>query len=67
MTLSRRWVRGAVWVVLLMVGSVLARAQEVSGSISGTVRGCLGGQCERRRSDLDEHRPGVRRAHPEDR
>jgi hypothetical protein len=37
MTLSRRWVRGAVWVVLLMVGSVLARAQEVSGSISGTV------------------------------
>ena len=37
MTLSRRWVRGAVWVVLLMVGSVMARAQEVSGSISGTV------------------------------
>ncbi len=37
MTLSRRWVRGAVWVVLLMTGSVLARAQEVSGSISGTV------------------------------
>src|SRR5580693_1097216 len=37
MTLSRRWVRGAVWLVLLMVGSVLARAQEVSGSISGTV------------------------------
>ncbi len=37
MTLSRRWVRGAVWVVLLMAGSVLARAQEVSGSISGTV------------------------------
>ncbi len=37
MTLSRRWVRGAVWVVLLMVGSVLARAQEVSGNISGTV------------------------------
>jgi hypothetical protein len=37
MTLSRRWVRGVVWVVLLMVGSVLARAQEVSGSISGTV------------------------------
>lgn len=37
MTLSRRWVHGAVWVVLLMVGSVLARAQEVSGSISGTV------------------------------
>ena len=37
MTLSRRWVRGAVWVVLLIVGSVLARAQEVSGSISGTV------------------------------
>src|ERR1035437_6386608 len=36
MTLSRRWVRGAVWVVLLMVGSVVARAQ-VSGSISGTV------------------------------
>ena len=37
MTLSRRWVRGAVWVVLLMVGPVLARAQEISGSISGTV------------------------------
>ena len=37
MTLSRRWVRGAMWVVLLMVGSVLARAQEVSGSISGTI------------------------------
>src|ERR1039458_10610116 len=37
MTLSRRWVRGAVWVVLLMVGSVLARAQEISGRVSGTV------------------------------
>jgi hypothetical protein len=37
MTLSRRWVRGAVWFVLLMVGSVLARAQEVSGNVSGTV------------------------------
>jgi hypothetical protein len=37
MTLSRRWVRGAVWIVLLVVGSVLARAQEVSGSIAGTV------------------------------
>ena len=37
MTLSRRWVRGAVWVVLLMTGSILARAQEVSGNISGTV------------------------------
>ena len=37
MTLSRRWVRGALCVVLLIVGSVLARAQEVSGSISGTV------------------------------
>ncbi len=37
MTLSRRWVRGAVWVVLLMVGSVVTRAQEVSGNISGTV------------------------------
>ena len=37
MMLSRRWVRGAVWIVLLVVGSVLARAQEVSGSISGTV------------------------------
>ena len=37
MTLSRRWVRGAVWVVLLMAGSILARGQEVSGSISGTV------------------------------
>ncbi|MGC9998413.1 MAG: carboxypeptidase-like regulatory domain-containing protein, partial [Terriglobia bacterium] len=42
MTLSRRWVRGAVWVVLLMVGSVLARAQEVSGSISGTVMDATG-------------------------
>jgi hypothetical protein len=37
MTLSRRWVRGALWVVLLMAGSVVARAQEISGSISGTV------------------------------
>ncbi|HEX9198467.1 MAG TPA: carboxypeptidase regulatory-like domain-containing protein, partial [Acidobacteriaceae bacterium] len=37
MTLSRRWVRGAVWVVLLMAGSVLSRGQEISGSISGTV------------------------------
>jgi len=37
MTLSRGWVRGALWVVLLMTGSVLARAQEVSGNISGTV------------------------------
>jgi hypothetical protein len=37
MTLSRRWVRGAVWAVMLMVGSFVARAQEVSGSISGTV------------------------------
>ena len=37
MTLSRRWVRGAVWVVLLMTGSLLARGQEVAGSISGTV------------------------------
>jgi len=37
MTLSRRWVRGAVSVVLLMAGPVLARAQEISGSISGTV------------------------------
>src|ERR1039458_3674816 len=36
MTLSRRWVRGAVWVVLLMAGSVLARAPEVSGGLSGT-------------------------------
>ena len=42
MTLSRRWVRGAVWLVLLMVGSVLARAQEVSGSISGTVLDATG-------------------------
>jgi len=42
MTLSRRWVRGAVWVVLMMVGSVLARAQEVSGSISGTVEDAMG-------------------------
>jgi hypothetical protein len=37
MTLSRRWVRGAVWVVLLVAGSVLTRAQEVTGNISGTV------------------------------
>ncbi len=37
MTLSRRWVRGAVWVVLMMAGSLLARGQEISGSISGTV------------------------------
>jgi hypothetical protein len=37
MTLSRGWVRGALWVVLLMTGSLLARAQEVSGNISGTV------------------------------
>ncbi|HEY4381289.1 MAG TPA: carboxypeptidase regulatory-like domain-containing protein [Acidobacteriaceae bacterium] len=37
MTLSRRWVRGAVWVVMLMVGSVLAQAQGVTGDISGTV------------------------------
>src|ERR1039458_3074973 len=37
MTLSRRWVHDAVWVVLLMASSVLARAQEISGSISGTV------------------------------
>ena len=37
MTLSRRWVRGAVWVVLLMAGSLLARGQEIAGSISGTV------------------------------
>jgi hypothetical protein len=37
MMLSRRWVRGAVWIVLLTMGSVFARAQEVSGSISGTV------------------------------
>lgn len=37
MTLSRRWVHGAVWVVLLITGSMLARAQEVTGSISGTV------------------------------
>ena len=37
MTLSKRWVRGVVWVVLLMAGSVLSRGQEISGSISGTV------------------------------
>ena len=42
MTLSRRWVRGAVWVVLLVAGSVFARAQEVSGSISGTVTDAKG-------------------------
>ena len=42
MTLSRRWVRGALWVVLLMTGPVVARAQEVSGSISGTVRDAKG-------------------------
>ena len=66
MTLSRRWVRGAVWVVLLMVGSVLARAQEVSGSISGTVVDANGCQRERRHCDPDEHRPGVCRADPDD-
>ncbi len=38
MTLSRRWVRGAVWVVLVMMGSVLAHGQEESGSISGTIQ-----------------------------
>ena len=37
MTLSRRWVVGAVGMVLLMAGSLLAYGQEVSGSISGTV------------------------------
>ncbi len=37
MTLFRGWVRGAVWVVLLFLGSFAAHAQEVSGSISGTV------------------------------
>ena len=37
MTLSRGWVRGAVWLFLLVMGSFLARAQEVSGSISGTI------------------------------
>jgi hypothetical protein len=37
MTLSRRWVRVAVWVVVLMVGCMTVRAQEVSGSISGTI------------------------------
>jgi Carboxypeptidase regulatory-like domain/TonB-dependent Receptor Plug Domain/TonB dependent receptor len=42
MTLSRRWVRGAVWAVMLMVGSFMARAQEVSGSISGTVLDATG-------------------------
>jgi hypothetical protein len=42
MTLSRRWVRGALWVVLLMTGSVVARAQEVSGSIGGTVMDAKG-------------------------
>jgi hypothetical protein len=42
MTLSRRWVRGAVWVVLLMAGTWLARAQEISGSISGTVADATG-------------------------
>ena len=37
MTWSRRWVRGAVLVVLLIAGAALARAQEISASISGTV------------------------------
>jgi hypothetical protein len=37
MKLSGRLVRVSVWCVLLMAGSVLASAQEVSGSISGTV------------------------------
>ena len=42
MTLSRRWVRGAVWIAMLMTGSLLAGAQEVSGSISGTVLDATG-------------------------
>jgi hypothetical protein len=37
MTLSRNWVGRAGLVLLLITGSVLARAQEVAGSISGTV------------------------------
>ena len=37
MTLSKVWARGAVWVVLFMAGCLLAPAQEVTGSISGTV------------------------------
>src|SRR5690242_12359216 len=37
MTLSKGWARGAVWVVLLIAGCILAPAQEVTGSISGTV------------------------------
>lgn len=37
MTRSRRWVRGAVWLVVVMLGSYAARAQEVSGNISGTI------------------------------
>jgi hypothetical protein len=37
MTLSKRWVVGAVGMVLLMTGPLLAYGQEVSGSISGTV------------------------------
>ena len=35
--LFRGWVRGAVWLFVLVMGSFLARAQEVSGSISGTI------------------------------
>ncbi|MDP9038120.1 MAG: TonB-dependent receptor [Acidobacteriota bacterium] len=37
MTLFRGWVRGAVWMVLLVLGSFAAHGQEVSASISGTV------------------------------
>ena len=37
MKLSKGWVRTAVWIVLLLGGSMLVGAQEVTGSISGTV------------------------------
>lgn len=37
MTQVRGWVLGAVWVVLLTMGLGTARAQEVSGSITGTI------------------------------
>lgn len=42
MTVSKRWVRGAAWVVLMMAVSVVGRAQEISGSISGTILDATG-------------------------
>jgi hypothetical protein len=37
MTLSGRWVRSSVLVLVAVVSSVVARGQDVSGSISGTI------------------------------